>query len=139
MELNYTINDLDKIVKTLLKNSASKIILFHGTMGVGKTTLIKALVKAIGSSDEVQSPTYSLVNEYQSINSSIYHFDLYRVNTIDELYNFGFEEYFQENHWVFIEWPELAIDFIPENATNVFLELNQDESRKITIKTQIGE
>ena len=134
MELNYTINDLDKVVSTLLSNSDSKIILFHGTMGVGKTTLIKALVKAIGSADEVQSPTYSLVNEYQLPDTSIFHFDLYRVNTIDELYNFGFEEYLQENHWVLIEWPELAIDFIPENATNVFLEINENESRKITLK-----
>ena len=122
------------VVETLLKNSDSKIILFHGTMGVGKTTLIKALVKTIGSTDEVQSPTYSLVNEYQTSDTSIYHFDLYRVNSIDELYNFGFEEYLQENQWVFIEWPELASEFIPEKATHVFLELNDDESRKIIIK-----
>lgn len=134
MDLKYTINDLDKIVETLLNNSANKIILFHGAMGVGKTTLIKALVKAIGSTDEVQSPTYSLVNEYQLPDTSIFHFDLYRVNTIDELYNFGFEEYLLEDHWVFIEWPELAMEFMPENITNVFLELTPDESRKITIK-----
>jgi len=134
LDLKYTINDLDKIVETLLNNSANKIILFHGAMGVGKTTLIKALVKAIGSTDEVQSPTYSLVNEYQLPDTSIFHFDLYRVNTIDELYNFGFEEYLLEDHWVFIEWPELAMEFMPENITNVFLELTPDESRKITIK-----
>ena len=133
MDLEYTINDLDKVVQTLLNSSDSKIILFHGDMGVGKTTLIKALVKAIGSADEVQSPTYSLVNEYQLPDTSIFHFDLYRVNTIDELYNFGFEEYLLEDHWVFIEWPELAMEFMPENITNVFLELTPDESRKITI------
>lgn len=134
MDLKYTINDLDKVLETLLNNSDNKIILFHGAMGVGKTTLIKALVKAIGSTDEVQSPTYSLVNEYQLPDTSIFHFDLYRVNTIDELYNFGFEEYLFEDHWVFIEWPELAMEFMPENITNVFLELTPDESRKITIK-----
>ncbi|MBQ0786216.1 MAG: tRNA (adenosine(37)-N6)-threonylcarbamoyltransferase complex ATPase subunit type 1 TsaE [Oceanihabitans sp.] len=134
MDLEYTIKDLDKVVETLLNNRDNKIILFHGAMGVGKTTLIKALVKAIGSADEVQSPTYSLVNEYQLPDTSIFHFDLYRVNTIDELYNFGFEEYLQENHWVFIEWPELAMEFMPEKVTNVFLELTPNESRKITIK-----
>lgn len=134
MDLKYTINDLDKVVETLLNNSDNKIILFHGAMGVGKTTLIKALVKAIGSTDEVQSPTYSLVNEYQLPDTSIFHFDLYRVNTIDELYNFGFEEYLFEDHWVFIEWPELAMEFMPENITNVFLDLTPDESRTITIK-----
>ena len=133
MDLEYTIKDLDKVVETLLNSRDSKIILFHGDMGVGKTTLIKALVKAIGSADEVQSPTYSLVNEYQLPDTSIFHFDLYRVNTIDELYNFGFEEYLLEDHWVFIEWPELAMEFMPENITNVFLELTPDESRKITI------
>ncbi|WP_452230233.1 tRNA (adenosine(37)-N6)-threonylcarbamoyltransferase complex ATPase subunit type 1 TsaE [Lacinutrix sp. MEBiC02404] len=134
MDLEYTINDLDKVVETLLKTSTNKIILFHGSMGVGKTTLIKALVKAIGSTDEVQSPTYSLVNEYQLPDISIFHFDLYRVNTIDELYNFGFEEYLQENHWVFIEWPELAMEFMPKNVTNVFLKLAPNASRRITIK-----
>ncbi|MBU2938609.1 tRNA (adenosine(37)-N6)-threonylcarbamoyltransferase complex ATPase subunit type 1 TsaE [Lacinutrix sp. C3R15] len=133
MELNYTINDLDKVAKTVLDNSTNKIILFHGTMGVGKTTLIKSLVKTIGSTDEVQSPTYSLVNEYTTSNTKIYHFDLYRVESVDELYNLGFEEYLQENHWVFIEWPELALEFLPENATNIFFELNEDNSRKIII------
>ncbi|MFD2541541.1 tRNA (adenosine(37)-N6)-threonylcarbamoyltransferase complex ATPase subunit type 1 TsaE [Lacinutrix gracilariae] len=133
MELNYTINDLDKVVNTLLNSSTSKIILFHGSMGVGKTTLIKSLVKTIGSADEVQSPTYSLVNEYNATNTKIYHFDLYRVESVEELYNMGFEEYLQEDVWVFIEWPELASEFFPENTTNIFLEINEDNTRKIII------
>ena len=133
MELNYTINDLDKVVNTLLNTSTSKIILFHGSMGVGKTTLIKSLVKTIGSTDEVQSPTYSLVNEYNATNTKIYHFDLYRVESVEELYNMGFEEYLQEDVWVFIEWPELASEFFPENTTNIFLEINEDNTRKIII------
>jgi len=133
LELNYTINDLDKVVNTLLNTSTSKIILFHGSMGVGKTTLIKSLVKTIGSTDEVQSPTYSLVNEYNATNTKIYHFDLYRVESVEELYNMGFEEYLQEDVWVFIEWPELASEFFPENTTNVFLEINEDNTRKIII------
>lgn len=133
MELNYTINDLDKVVNTLLNSSTSKVILFHGSMGVGKTTLIKSLVKTIGSADEVQSPTYSLVNEYNATNTKIYHFDLYRVESVEELYNMGFEEYLQEDVWVFIEWPELASEFFPKNTTNVFLEINEDNTRKIII------
>ena len=131
MELNYTINDLDKVVKTLLNHCNSKIILFHGTMGVGKTTLIKALVKALGSEDDVQSPTYALVNEYQGITNNIYHFDLYRISDLEELYNFGFEDYLNDDQWILIEWPELVVDILPEDALHVYLELNKNETRKL--------
>ncbi|MCL4153940.1 UNVERIFIED_CONTAM: hypothetical protein GTU68_016630 [Idotea baltica] len=103
-------------------------------MGVGKTTLIKALVKALGSSDDVQSPTYAIVNEYQGSEHSIYHFDLYRINNLEDVYNFGFEEYLNESHWVLIEWPELVLDILPEDAQHVFLELNEDNTRKIILK-----
>ena len=133
MELNYTINDLDKVVKTLLNHCNSKIILFHGTMGVGKTTLIKALVKALGSNDDVQSPTYAIVNEYQGIKGSIYHFDLYRIGDLEELYNFGFEDYLNDDQWILIEWPELVVDILPEDAMHVHLELHENENRKIKI------
>jgi len=134
LELNYTISNLDKVVAFILKHQKSKTILFHGNMGVGKTTLIKALVKALGSNDDVQSPTYSLVNEYQVNNGFIYHFDLYRLNELDEIYSIGFEEYLDENNWIFIEWPELVLDFFTENALYINLELNADNSRKISIK-----
>ncbi|MFD2823576.1 tRNA (adenosine(37)-N6)-threonylcarbamoyltransferase complex ATPase subunit type 1 TsaE [Lacinutrix iliipiscaria] len=133
MEINYTINNLEEVAKTLLEHSKSKILLFHGSMGVGKTTLIKALVKALGSADDVQSPTYSIVNEYQGTPHSIYHFDLYRINDLEDVYNFGFEDYLNESDWILIEWPELVIDILPEDAQHVFLELNNDNTRKIVI------
>ncbi|MDX1277205.1 tRNA (adenosine(37)-N6)-threonylcarbamoyltransferase complex ATPase subunit type 1 TsaE [Oceanihabitans sediminis] len=133
MDIKYTINDLDEIADLLLEKSNSRILLFHGEMGVGKTTLIKTLVSKLGSSDEVQSPTYSLVNEYKTKDASIYHFDLYRVNDSEELYNFGFEEYLFENHWVFIEWPEIASEFLTDGVTEIHLELEENNSRKINI------
>ncbi|MDX1773624.1 tRNA (adenosine(37)-N6)-threonylcarbamoyltransferase complex ATPase subunit type 1 TsaE [Oceanihabitans sediminis] len=133
MDIKYTINDLDEIADLLLEKSKSRILLFHGEMGVGKTTLIKTLVSKLGSSDEVQSPTYSLVNEYKTKDASIYHFDLYRVNDSEELYNFGFEEYLFENHWVFIEWPEIASEFLTDGVTEIHLELEENNSRKINI------
>ena len=135
MELNYTINDLDKVVKTLLNHCNSKIILFHGTMGVGKTTLIKAIVKALGSPDDVQSPTYAIVNEYQASPCSIYHFDLYRINDLEELYHFGFEDYLNNDQWILIEWPELVVDILPKDALHVYLELNENMTRTIKIST----
>lgn len=133
MELIYTINDLDKVVKSLLNHCNSKFILFYGTMGVGKTTLIKALAKTLGSPDEVQSPTYAIVNEYKSAAGSIYHFDLYRINDLEELYNIGFEDYLNDDSWIFIEWPQLVANILPKDALHVYLEINEDKTRKINI------
>ena len=131
MEINYTINDLDKVVKALLNHCNSKIILFHGPMGAGKTTLIKVIVKALGSEDDVQSPTYAIVNEYQGVTDTIYHFDLYRIGDLEELYNFGFEDYLNDNQWILIEWPELVVDILPEDALHVHLEIDKNDTRKL--------
>ena len=134
MELNYTLSNLEAVAATILENSSSKILLFHGNMGVGKTTLIKALVKALGSNDDVQSPTYSLVNEYSTNNTSIYHFDLYRLNDIEEVYNFGFEDYINEDNVVLIEWPELVLDILPDHVMHIYIEMDEDLCRKISMK-----
>ncbi|MCB0382257.1 MAG: tRNA (adenosine(37)-N6)-threonylcarbamoyltransferase complex ATPase subunit type 1 TsaE, partial [Psychroserpens sp.] len=107
MEINYNINELASVATELLDNLNCKIVLFHGEMGVGKTTLIKAMVKALGSEDEVTSPTYSIVNEYESSSGPIFHFDLYRISDEMEALNFGFEDYLNsDKNWLFIEWPE---------------------------------
>ena len=137
MELNYTLNDLNIVVNSILKYNHSNLFLFHGTMGVGKTTLIKALVKALGSSDDVQSPTYSLVNEYHSANGLIYHFDLYRVNDIEEIYNIGFEDYLSEDHIILIEWPELVEEILPDDVVHIYLEMDDFDQRNITIKSKM--
>ena len=110
LTIEYSLNDLDYVVNHILKSIKSKTILFYGEMGSGKTTLIKALIKALGSQDEVRSPTYSIVNEYGLKDDIIYHFDLYRLNSIDEAFDFGIEDYLQSNGWLFIEWPELIED-----------------------------
>jgi len=134
LELNYSINTVDAVAKQLLEHVSSKIILFSGDMGVGKTTLIKAIVKALGSQDDVQSPTYSIVNEYRQSNTVIYHFDLYRIETIEEAYNFGIEEYLDSDNWCFIEWPNIIEDILPENVNRLFIELNDDKTRQIKLK-----
>ena len=84
LKLTYNIEDIALVSKQVLEHATSKTLLFYGDMGVGKTTLIKALVKALGSTDDVQSPTYAIVNQYQGITGSIYHFDLYRIEEIED-------------------------------------------------------
>jgi tRNA threonylcarbamoyladenosine biosynthesis protein TsaE len=95
----------------------ARIVLLEGEMGAGKTTLTQALVRALGSTDVVTSPTYTLSNEYHSPFGPVYHWDLYRLTTPTELEAIGFAEYLDSGNWCLIEWPELAIPFLP--ATGV--------------------
>ncbi|WP_157206550.1 tRNA (adenosine(37)-N6)-threonylcarbamoyltransferase complex ATPase subunit type 1 TsaE [Mariniflexile maritimum] len=134
MEINYSINDIENLAQELLKNLKSKTILFHGGMGVGKTTLIKAVVKHLGSSDEVSSPTFSIINEYEMKNDKIFHFDLYRIKNMEEAYNFGIEDYLDSEHWILIEWPELIRPMLTNNFDEIFLKLTANETRQLILK-----
>ena len=133
MTINYNIKDLQTTAKEVLKVANNKVFLFYGEMGVGKTTLIKELTKCLGSSDNVSSPTFSIVNEYDTENTSIYHFDLYRIEDQYDVLNFGFEEYLESNNWVFIEWPERIPDLLPQSFTTINIEIVNFNERKITI------
>ncbi|MFD2914008.1 tRNA (adenosine(37)-N6)-threonylcarbamoyltransferase complex ATPase subunit type 1 TsaE [Psychroserpens luteus] len=116
LELDYQIEGIETVAKQILNHVSSKTILFYGEMGAGKTTLIKSLVKLLGSDDDVSSPTFSIVNDYESKDDSIHHFDLYRISDEEEALNFGFEDYLNTSHWVFIEWPQNVQNLIPEDA-----------------------
>ena len=83
MKIHYELNDVEQVANQLITNAKTKTLLFYGDMGVGKTTLIKTIVKVLGSNDEVSSPTFSIVNEYELNNDKVYHFDLYRINDIE--------------------------------------------------------
>ncbi|SKB72586.1 tRNA (adenosine(37)-N6)-threonylcarbamoyltransferase complex ATPase subunit type 1 TsaE [Daejeonella lutea] len=126
------LKDLPGAAKQLLELSAGiKVFLFRGNMGAGKTTFIKAICEELGASDSISSPTYSLVNEYQSANGNIFHFDFFRIRSVAEAYDMGFEEYLYSNTYCFIEWPEKIEELWPANYIEVTIEQDEERVRKI--------
>ncbi len=135
MNKAYSLHDIPKIAKEIISSVKSKTILFYGEMGTGKTTLIKEIVKQLGVVDVVNSPTFSLVNEYLSRKGeTIYHFDFYRIEKEEEAYDIGIEEYFYDNNWCLIEWPEKVENLLPLESVEIRLTLNPDDTRTIQIK-----
>jgi tRNA threonylcarbamoyladenosine biosynthesis protein TsaE len=103
-------------------------------MGSGKTTFIKAICRYLGASDVVTSPSFALINEYRTNNGEIlYHFDLYRIETIEELYDLGYEEYFFSDSYTFIEWPEKAESLLPNSTVKVYIEETSNTTRLVHI------
>ncbi|MCL4171464.1 UNVERIFIED_CONTAM: hypothetical protein GTU68_064222, partial [Idotea baltica] len=99
-------------------------------MGVGKTTLIKEIIRLLGVNENVSSPTYSLINEYQSkSNERIYHCDFYRLKSEEEAFDIGIEDYFDAENWCFIEWPERIKNLLPLNSLSVYLSVKEDGLR----------
>lgn len=120
----YNIGNIASTAKEVLSGiDKPQVVCFNGPMGVGKTTLIKALIKELGAVDSGSSPTFGLVNEYEDTagNTLAYHFDFYRINSEQEALDMGVEDYFDDEKWVFIEWPERILGLIPTNS--VFIKL----------------
>ncbi len=110
-----------------------KIFAMHGAMGVGKTTFIKAVCEELGVTDVINSPTFAIVNEYRSAeNGTIYHFDFYRIDDVQEAYDFGYEDYFYSSACCFIEWPEKIESILPPDTVNLHFKEEEDGSRTIT-------
>lgn len=133
MKIIYTLEELSKTAQQIIENATHKTLLFDAEMGVGKTTLIKEICKQLGVVDTISSPTYSLVNEYQGKNDTIYHFDFYRIKQEDEAYDIGFEEYLDTDAWLFIEWPEKIANLLPNNSVKVKIELLNDGKRVLLL------
>jgi tRNA threonylcarbamoyladenosine biosynthesis protein TsaE len=138
LKITYQIQDLNKVAASILEQATSKTILFKGEMGTGKTTLIKALVKALGSSDVVSSPTFSIVNEYLTPGARIFHFDMYRIEDEIEALNFGIEDYLDSSAWIFMEWPEKISNILPENVNLITITLENKTSRTLKLSQNIN-
>tara|TARA_B110000881_G_C18567945_1_gene513853 strand:+ start:591 stop:1001 length:411 start_codon:yes stop_codon:yes gene_type:complete len=136
MEFEYDLNNLEKASEFVLKNSKSNILLFSGVIGAGKTTLVKQLCKNLGVIDTVNSPTYSLINEYITKESTVFHIDLFRIEKIEEINNLGLLDYLASKNKVIIEWPEIIIDQLNQNYSHITIDYIRDDKRKITIKNR---
>lgn len=133
-----TINSLDELSKVaeIIKQmiASDKVFAFYGSMGAGKTTIIKEICKHLNVIDTVTSPTFALINEYKTTNSeSIFHFDFYRINKISEVFDMGYEEYFFSGKVCLIEWPELIEELLPEKYIKITIEVKTDNTRTIKI------
>lgn len=131
-----SLEDINAAAKEFVRNMGNgKVFAFYGKMGAGKTTFIKAVCECLGVEDTVTSPTFAIVNEYQStaVDYPIYHFDFYRIKKLDEVYDMGYEDYFYGGGVCFIEWPELIEELLPENAIRVDISATDDGKRTVAI------
>ncbi|MCQ2192492.1 MAG: tRNA (adenosine(37)-N6)-threonylcarbamoyltransferase complex ATPase subunit type 1 TsaE [Paludibacteraceae bacterium] len=138
MAFTIEITSLDKISEAaaqfIEKMGDNKVFVFYGSMGAGKTTFIKSVCEQMGVTDVINSPTFAIVNEYESGKGEpIYHFDFYRINKEEEAYDFGYEDYFYSGNVCFIEWPEMVKNLIPEDAIEVHINENEDGSRTVKV------
>lgn len=110
------------------------VVALYGEMGAGKTTFVHALCEEMGIQGAINSPTFSIINEYETDNGElVYHFDFYRINSVEEAYDFGYEEYFNSGYYCFIEWPQLVESLLPPSVIRINIEVLVDETRKITL------
>ena len=130
-----SLEDLERVAEEAISSLDGRtVVAFCGAMGAGKTTLISAIMEYLGSTDSVTSPTFALVNQYNTRGGeAVYHFDFYRINRIEEVFDMGYEEYFYSGNLCLIEWPELIEDLLPEDAMVVRIEVLSPTKRKFTI------
>ena len=134
MRFEYNLNNIDNIAKELIDSFKNKIVLFNGDMGSGKTTIISSIVNFLGANVKVTSPTFSIVNEYNIGDNSIYHFDFYRLKNSNEALDLGIYEYLSSGNWNFIEWGEKIQELLPEEFTTVNIKVISKEKRLLELK-----
>ena len=134
MKIAFSLDEIQEVAQKIMAFQPHKVLLFEGDMGMGKTTLINTLCKKMGVEGVTSSPTFSIVNEYQtSDNQTIYHFDFYRLKQETEALDFGVEDYLYSGNWCFIEWAEKISSLIPIEHSIVKFSLLPDGRRELEI------
>jgi len=129
----HSLLDIEQAAEWILNNSENRrLFAFYGEMGAGKTTIIKAICEKLGSLDMVSSPTFSIINEYQTAKDELlYHFDFYRIEKREEVYEFGFEEYLDEGYYCFMEWPERIEEILKDEFVKVIISVKDNGQRLV--------
>ncbi len=130
-----SLDELKDVAEAVIESLEGRnVVALFGAMGAGKTTLISAIMEHLGSTDNVTSPTFALVNQYNTAsNEPVYHFDFYRINRIEEAFDMGYEEYFYSGDLCLVEWPELVEQLLPDDAMVVKIDILSPSERKFTI------
>ena len=128
--------DLPKVAELVLESlNGRNVVAFFAPMGAGKTTLISTLMESLGSEDIVTSPTFALVNQYYTAEREpVYHFDFYRINSINEAFDMGYEEYFYSGDLCLVEWPEKVEQLLPDDTMVIKIEILDENTRRFTIE-----
>ena len=134
MIFSYHLKEINNASNFILKNIKSKTVLFDGDLGSGKTTLIKNICMKIGSKDNISSPTFPILNIYESNNEKIYHADLYRIDNILDLNEIGFFDIINEKKWIFIEWPKKIIKYFEYPYSYIKIKIDDSKKRTLEIK-----
>lgn len=130
----HSLQELESIAQQIITFAQEyRFWVFDGAMGVGKTTLIKAICQQLGSLDHVSSPTFALVNEYQTPKETIYHFDFYRLKNENEAFDLGYEDYFYANNYCFIEWASKIPNLLPPKRIEIKITLSENQSRQLDL------
>lgn len=134
MEIIFSLDEITTIAQRIISEKPKKVVLFNGEMGVGKTTLIKALAKQLGVKGSTSSPTFSLVNEYHIFeNQLLYHFDMYRLKNETEALDMGIDEYLYSGNWCFIEWSDKIPNLIPLEHSTITIATLSNGKRHVTL------
>jgi tRNA threonylcarbamoyladenosine biosynthesis protein TsaE len=129
-----SLNELDKVAEAVLASLDGRtVVAFDAPMGAGKTTLISRIAQLLGAEDDVTSPTFAIVNQYEG-SRTIYHFDMYRIERWEEALDFGSEEYLSSGELCLVEWPEKIEPLLPEDAMVVKIEILSDTARRFVIR-----
>ena len=135
MNKNYSLESLSEIASEIITSAKNKTLLFYGEMGAGKTTLIKEICMQLKVVDTVSSPTFSLVNEYKTLKeTSVFHFDFYRIIKEEEALDIGIEEYLYDKNWCLIEWPQNVENLLPLESVQIHLSILDNGKRNVQLK-----